>query len=38
MFERATGEPLPGIEMRHDIIREQGFNGGLQTREFGVHS
>lgn len=29
MFKWATGKPLPGIKMCHNIISEQGFNGGL---------
>ena len=36
IFKRATGEPLAGIEVRHDVIREQGFNGSLCIHEFGV--
>ena len=34
VFKRATGKPLPGIEMGHDVVREQGFNGSLYVREF----
>lgn len=36
IFKRATGKPFPGIEVSHDVIREQGFNGSLYIREFGV--
>jgi hypothetical protein len=29
VFKRATCKPFPGVEMRHEVIREQSFNGGL---------
>jgi hypothetical protein len=29
VFKRAAGKAFPGIEVRHDIIREKGFNGSL---------
>lgn len=37
LFKRTTGKPWLGVELCHDIIREQGFNGGLQIRKYEVH-
>lgn len=34
VFKRPTGEPFPGIEVCHDIVREQGFDGCLYACEF----
>ena len=30
MLQRATGKPFPRIKVRHYLVREQSFNGGLQ--------
>ena len=32
----ATSKRLLGIEICHDVIREQCFNGGLGIHEFGI--
>ena len=34
VFKRATGKPFPSIEVRHNVVREQGFDGSLYIREF----
>lgn len=36
MLKRAASKYLLGIEVGHDIVREQRFDGGLGTREFGT--
>lgn len=38
VLKRATSKRLLGIEICHDVIREQCFNGGLGIHEFGIDS